>query len=114
MWELKAPGRVPHEVPTFPLVSLDKPQVVHLQLSECTDYVDTVTLVSIDMSARSVISVLTHINGEQELRGQDADVAEARTLLPLPFLPASFAKFLIRYIRSHVFCFIKLFTVLYL
>ncbi|KAK3124106.1 hypothetical protein QOZ80_8AG0640500 [Eleusine coracana subsp. coracana] len=52
MWELEAPGRIPHEaVPMFPLMSLDEPHIVHFQLAECTDYIDTVTLVSIDMSA---------------------------------------------------------------
>ncbi|KAK3122403.1 hypothetical protein QOZ80_8BG0669100 [Eleusine coracana subsp. coracana] len=96
MWELEAPGRIPHEaVPMFPLMSLDEPHIICFQLVECTDYIDTVTLVSIDMSARSVVSVFTHIKGEQELHGQDADVAEARTLLPLPFLPVTFSKSLI-------------------
>ncbi|KAK3124105.1 hypothetical protein QOZ80_8AG0640490 [Eleusine coracana subsp. coracana] len=95
MWALKAPGRVPHVVPKFPLVCQDKPQIIHFQLSECTDYIDTVTLVAIDMSARAVVSVFTHIKGEQELRGEDADVAGARTRLPKPFLGATFSKSLI-------------------
>ncbi|GJN15469.1 hypothetical protein PR202_gb02388 [Eleusine coracana subsp. coracana] len=79
MWSLKAPGRAPHVVPKFPLVCQDKPHIIHFQLSECTDYIDTVTLVAIDMSARVVVSVFTHIKGEQELRGEDADVAGERT-----------------------------------
>ncbi|TVU04559.1 hypothetical protein EJB05_47674 [Eragrostis curvula] len=95
MWGLKAPGRVPHEVPMFPLVNLENPDIIHFQLSECTDYVDTVTLLTIDMSARSVVSVFTHIKGEQELRGEDADVAEARTGLLQPFLLAMVPKFLL-------------------
>lgn len=94
MWGLKAPGPVPHEVPMFPIVCQDKPQIVHFQLSECTDYIDTVTLVAIDMRDRAVVSVFTHIKGEQELHGEDAHVAGARTRLPQPFLPATFSKLL--------------------
>lgn len=92
LWGLEAPGPIPHEVPMFPLVSMDKPQIVHFQLIECTDYIDTVTLISVDMSARTVVPVLTHIKGEQELHGEDADVAGARTGLPHSFLPATFSK----------------------
>ncbi|KAG2580657.1 hypothetical protein PVAP13_6NG368801, partial [Panicum virgatum] len=73
LWGLEAPSPVPHE------------------LSECTDYIDTVTLVTIDMIARTVVSVRPYIKGEQELHGEDADLAEARSSLQQPFLLAEFS-----------------------
>ncbi|CAL5004734.1 unnamed protein product [Urochloa decumbens] len=92
LWGLEAPLPIPHEVPLFPIVSMEKPQVLHFLLSECTDYIDTVTLVTVDMDTRTVMSVRPYIKGEQELlHGEDADLAEARTSLLQPFLPAHFS-----------------------
>ena len=91
LWGLEAPSPVPHEVPLFPLASMDRPEIIHFQLSECTDYIDTVTLVTIDMIARTVVSVRPYIKGEQELHGEDADLAEARSSLQQPFLLAEFS-----------------------
>ncbi|CAO2170005.1 unnamed protein product [Urochloa humidicola] len=92
LWGLKTPSPIPHEVPLFPVVSMEKPQILHFLLSECTDYIDTVTLVTVDMDARTVMSVCPYIKGEQELHGEDADLAEARTSLLQPFLPAQFPR----------------------
>jgi len=85
VWPLKAPTPVPHEVPLFPLASMDRPEIIHFQLSECTDYIDTVTLVTIDMIARTVVWVHPYIKGEQELYDEDADLAVARSSLQQPF-----------------------------
>ncbi|KAL6644376.1 hypothetical protein ACP70R_015984 [Stipagrostis hirtigluma subsp. patula] len=92
LWTLKAPSPFPHEVPMFPLVSLDKPHVVYFLLSEWTDYIDMVTLVAVDMDARAVVSVRPYIKGEQDLYGDDADLAEARSHLLEPFLPIEFSR----------------------
>ncbi|RLN03250.1 hypothetical protein C2845_PM13G25590 [Panicum miliaceum] len=91
LWGLEALAPVPHEVPLFPLASMDRPEIIRFQLSEWYDYVDTVTLVTIDMIARTVVSVRPYIKGEQELHGEDADLAEARSSLLQPFLPAEFS-----------------------
>ena len=91
VWPLKAPTPVPHEVPLFPLASMDRPEIIHFQLSECTDYIDTVTLVTIDMIARTVVWVHPYIKGEQELYDEDADLAVARSSLQQPFLLVEFS-----------------------
>ncbi|RLM60622.1 hypothetical protein C2845_PM14G21070 [Panicum miliaceum] len=51
---------------------MDKPHIIHFLLSECTDYIDTLTLVTVDMDTRTVLSVRPYIKGEQELYGEDA------------------------------------------
>ncbi|KAF8753120.1 hypothetical protein HU200_011775 [Digitaria exilis] len=93
LWGLQAPAPIPHEVPMLPLVSMDKPHVIHFLLSEWTDYIDTLTLVTVDMDTRTVLSVRPYIKGEQELYGEDADFAQARSSLLEPFLLAEFSRF---------------------
>ncbi|KAF8753119.1 hypothetical protein HU200_011774 [Digitaria exilis] len=93
LWGLKAPAPVPHEVPMLPLVSMDKPHIIHFLLSELTDNIDTLTLVTVDMDDRTVLSVRPYIKGEQELCGEDADLARARSSFLEPFLPAEFPWF---------------------
>ncbi|PVH37387.1 hypothetical protein PAHAL_6G300900 [Panicum hallii] len=79
---------------------MDKPHIIHFLLSECTDYIDTLTLVTVDMDTRTVLSVRPYIKGEQELYGEDADLAHTRSSLLQPFLPAEFSRF--RYKRMKV------------
>lgn len=93
LWGLESPTPVPHEVPILPLVSMDKPHIIHFLLSEMTDYFDTLTLVTVDMDSRTVLSVRPYIKGEQELCGEDADLARARSSFLEPFLPAEFTRF---------------------
>ncbi|PUZ52659.1 hypothetical protein GQ55_6G287700 [Panicum hallii var. hallii] len=51
------------------------------------------TLVTVDMDIRTVLSVRPYIKGEQELYGEDADLAYTRSSLLQPFLPAEFSRF---------------------
>lgn len=92
LWGLEAPAPIPHEVPLHPLVRMDEPHVLCFMLAECTDYVDTITLVTVDMESRKVLSVYPYTKGAQDLDGEDADLAEEKSNLPVPFFSVEFSK----------------------
>jgi hypothetical protein len=74
-------------VPTFPLVSRDEPHLIHFLVSESRDEIGNSSVVVIDISTRTVVSVFPYIQGDEDLLGKDADMVEFRSRLPWSFLP---------------------------
>ena len=98
LWDCNSPALLPRCVLMSPLVSMDRPNVVHFL---CVEYVDEygnefgkVSSVSIDMSTKAVDSTLPYIDGDTDLSGKDVDMVEYRADLLQSFLPSEFPKFL--------------------
>ncbi|KAL6894138.1 hypothetical protein ACP4OV_008236 [Aristida adscensionis] len=95
LWDKNTTARLPHQVMVLPLLSMDKPDVVHLALYEWQRIVDKVSLLTIDLSSKQVVSkVIPYINGEEDLSTEDADMVKMKRSLITDFLPSEFPKFL--------------------
>ena len=79
-------------VTTFPLVSRDKPHIVHFLMSEPSSEteIEKVSVVVVDIIAKKAVSVSTYIEGDKDLRGKYEDMVRHRDRLPRSFLPSSF------------------------
>jgi hypothetical protein len=86
---------LPHAPLKHPVVSMSCPNVVHFLMSEhLPQIIDKVSVVSVDMSTRRVLSVNAYINGEEDLKGQDADMVRKNSTFLQTFLPSELPKFL--------------------
>ncbi|XBH97365.1 hypothetical protein VPH35_127041 [Triticum aestivum] len=76
---------------TFPLVSMDKPHLVHFLVSEPrkNNNIDDVSVVVIDIITHKTVSTFSYIRGEDHC-GKDADMVMQRCRLPRSFLPCHF------------------------
>jgi hypothetical protein len=93
---------LPHAPLKHPVVSMSCPNVVHFLMSEhLPQIIDKVSVVSVDMSTRRVLSVNAYINGEEDLKGQDADMVRKNSYFLQTFLPSELPKFLN---SNQVFC----------
>ncbi|CAM0958621.1 unnamed protein product [Alopecurus aequalis] len=82
----------------FPLVSMDDPNIVHFMLSgelseEGDRKVRKVSVVTIDFVTNKVKSMVPYIKGDEDLRGEDADMVKEKSHLLKSFLPSQFPKF---------------------
>lgn len=82
----------------FPLVSMDDPNIVHFMLSgelseEGDRMIPKVSVVTIDLATKKVISMVPYIKGDQDLHGEDADMVKEKSHLLTAFLPSEFPKF---------------------
>lgn len=85
---------LPHAALKHPVVSMSDPNVVYFLLSEHLNIVDKVSVVSVDMNTRKVLSTSTYINGVEDLKGQDADMVHRNGNCLQTFLPSELPKFL--------------------
>ncbi|KAM0834007.1 hypothetical protein ACQ4PT_063895 [Festuca glaucescens] len=83
---------LPHQALMYPLVSMDKPNVVHFLLREHQmRIVDTLSVVTIDMRSKLVISVDSYIS-EKDISGPHLDMVRRRFSLLESFLPSEIPK----------------------
>jgi hypothetical protein len=89
----------------FPLVSMVDPNIVNFMLSEEMPEgggrkIRKIFVVTIDLVTKMVNSVVPYIEGDEGLRGKDADMVKEKSHLLKSFLPSEFPKFfnLTRYI----------------
>lgn len=76
---------------TFPLVSMDKPHLVHFLVSEPRkkNKIDDVSVVVTDIIAHKIVLTFPYIRGEDHC-SKDADMVMQRCRLPRSFLPCHF------------------------
>jgi hypothetical protein len=105
LWACNSSDLLPRSALMYPLVSMDRPHLVHFLLADQSwdgiynvstvsiddesrdDEINKVFSVSIDMSTKAVASILPYIEGERGLRGKDADMVDFRSHLFQPFSP---------------------------
>lgn len=91
LWDLNK--SLPREVLTFPHVSMDEPNVVHFLLSQPVSHqLVKVSVVSIDMIRRKVLSVVPYIE-ENDIQGKDSQMVLRASSYLQSFLPSEFPKF---------------------
>ncbi|KAF7106716.1 hypothetical protein CFC21_107439 [Triticum aestivum] len=80
-----------HAMTTFPLVSMDKPHLVHFLVSEPRkkNEIDDVSVVVIDIITHKIVSNFPYIRGEDHC-GKDADMVMQWCRLPRSILPCHF------------------------
>lgn len=72
--------------------------MVYFLMSEHLEHViDKVSVVTLDMSTKKVLSIHTYINGKEDLLGKDADMVRRNGNFLQTFLPSELPKFL----KSH-------------
>ncbi|CAM0911644.1 unnamed protein product [Alopecurus aequalis] len=98
LWDCNGPALLPRCVLMCPLVSMDRPNLVHFLCVEYSDeYGDEfgkVSSVSIDTNTKAVDSILPYLEGDRDPCGKDVDMVEHRSQLLQSFLPSEFPKFL--------------------
>ena len=87
LWEANTPERLPRRILMFPQVDIDRPHVAHFLSVEFGYGNKKMWVVSIDMSTKTVESVSLHINGNEGLETDDADLIEYRSMAAAPFIP---------------------------
>ena len=85
LWEANTPERLPRRILMFPQVDIDRPHVAHFLSVEFGYANKKMWVVSIDMSTKTVESVSLHINGNEGLETDDADLIEYRSMAAAPF-----------------------------
>ncbi|KAL6639140.1 hypothetical protein ACP70R_022870 [Stipagrostis hirtigluma subsp. patula] len=84
----------PHEPLKFPVMSVDNPRIIYFVLGEIGFHIKKVWVVTVDTITRTVLSVLPYLKREEDLRGDDADMAKRKSYRFQPFLPTEISKFL--------------------
>ncbi|SPT17302.1 unnamed protein product [Triticum aestivum] len=95
LWSINP--ELPHELLKHPVVSMDDPNVVYFLMSERLEHVDKVSVVTLDMSTKKLLSVHPYINGKEDLLGKDGDMVRRNATFLQTFLPSELPKFL----KSH-------------
>uniref|UniRef100_A0A8R7PCV5 DUF1618 domain-containing protein n=1 Tax=Triticum urartu TaxID=4572 RepID=A0A8R7PCV5_TRIUA len=96
LWSINP--ELPHELLKHPVVSMEDPNVVlYFLMSEHLEYVDKVSIVTLDISTKKLLSIHPYINGKEDLLGKDADMARRNATFLQTFLPSGLPKFL----KSH-------------
>ena len=85
LWEANTPERLPRRILMFPQVDIDRPHEAHFLSVEFGYANKKMWVVSIDMSTKTVESVSLHINGNEGLETDDADLIEYRSMAAAPF-----------------------------
>ncbi|XP_024318414.1 uncharacterized protein LOC104583757 isoform X2 [Brachypodium distachyon] len=94
LWACNIPERLPRCALMYPVVSMDRPHLLHFLLSEYDEnWIEKVSRVTIDISTNAVVSVLPYI-GQEDQSEEDADMVELRSRFLQSFLPSEFPKFL--------------------
>ncbi|EAY90887.1 hypothetical protein OsI_12496 [Oryza sativa Indica Group] len=88
-----APELEPREVLLFPTVSMDTPSVMHFLTCDYDRMIRKMSVVTIDIASKIVLSVVPYVNGEEDLSGEDADMVRAKSGYPQSFLPSEFSKY---------------------
>uniref|UniRef100_A0A8R7UWU6 Uncharacterized protein n=1 Tax=Triticum urartu TaxID=4572 RepID=A0A8R7UWU6_TRIUA len=92
LWDLNK--SLPREALTFPHVSMDEPNVVHFLLSQPVSHnFVKVSVVSIDMIRRKVLSVVPYIE-ENDIHGKDSQMVLGASSYLQSFLPSELPKFI--------------------
>ncbi|EMS55078.1 hypothetical protein TRIUR3_26163 [Triticum urartu] len=92
--ELDSLETSPSQALTFPLVSMDNPNMVHFLLSKkMADGIDNVSVVTVDMKAKEMVSSHPYIKGNEDLLGKDADMVRRKSHLLQPFISSRLPKF---------------------
>ncbi|KAF8677282.1 hypothetical protein HU200_046767 [Digitaria exilis] len=94
LWSANPPERLPRGILMFPLVNIDRPQVVHFLFSDFKHVLKKICVVAIDMSTNNVESCYKYVNGKEDTGTVDADLTKERSTCPRPFLPCEFSKYL--------------------
>ncbi|KAM0868357.1 hypothetical protein ACQ4PT_041382 [Festuca glaucescens] len=99
LWAHNTSGTLPRNGLLFPLLSMDDLNTVHFMLSEelpkeGDQKIKKVWLVTIDLVTKMVNSILPYIEGDADLRGEDADMVKEKSHRLKPFLPSEFPKYL--------------------
>uniref|UniRef100_A0A0D3FL99 DUF1618 domain-containing protein n=1 Tax=Oryza barthii TaxID=65489 RepID=A0A0D3FL99_9ORYZ len=93
IWSFKGPELVPHEVLLFPTVSMEMPNVMHFLTCDYEHVIRKMSVVTIDLASKTVLSVIPYVNGQEDLSGEDADMVRAKSSYPQSFLPSEFSKY---------------------
>uniref|UniRef100_A0A0E0D3I7 DUF1618 domain-containing protein n=1 Tax=Oryza meridionalis TaxID=40149 RepID=A0A0E0D3I7_9ORYZ len=89
----EGPELDPREVLLFPTVSMDTPNVMHFLTCDYERVIRKMSVVTIDVASKTVLSVAPYVNGEEDLSGEDADMVRAKSGYPQSFLPSEFSKY---------------------
>lgn len=84
---------------TFHVVSMDEPSIAYFLVGEPGWCVKNVWLLSIDLSSKSV-EVSPYLNGNEDLIGEDADMAKAKSHCFQPFLRSFISRFIAQVIAN--------------
>ncbi|KAF7007979.1 hypothetical protein CFC21_022850 [Triticum aestivum] len=95
LWSINP--QLPHELLKHPVVSMEDPNVVYFLMSERLEHVDKVSVVTLDMCTKKLLSIHPYINGKEDLLGKDADMVRRNATFLQTFLPSELPKFL----KSH-------------
>ncbi|EAY91004.1 hypothetical protein OsI_12610 [Oryza sativa Indica Group] len=93
IWSFKGPELVPHEVLLFPTMSMEMPNVMHFLTCDYEHVIRKMSVVTIDLASKTVLSVIPYVNGQEDLSGEDADMVRAKSSYPQSFLPSEFSKY---------------------
>uniref|UniRef100_A0A0E0KG17 DUF1618 domain-containing protein n=1 Tax=Oryza punctata TaxID=4537 RepID=A0A0E0KG17_ORYPU len=89
----KGPDLVPHEVLMFPTVNMDMPNVMHFLTCDYEHVIRKMSVVTINLANKTVLSVIPYVNGQEDLSGEDADMVRAKSGYPQSFLPSEFSNY---------------------
>ncbi|KAK3158829.1 hypothetical protein QOZ80_2AG0142160 [Eleusine coracana subsp. coracana] len=78
---------------TFPVVSMEEPHVGYFVVGEPGCGIRKVWLLSVDLISKAV-EVFPYLNGNEDLLGEDADMAKSKPHCFPPFLPSDIPKFI--------------------
>jgi hypothetical protein len=84
----------PHETLTYPLHSMDDPDVAYFLVAELGCRVKNVWLVSVDLVSRAVKRALPYLKGQEDIFGDDVDWARDKRRCLHPFLLSEITHFL--------------------
>jgi hypothetical protein len=93
----------PHGPLTLPIVSMQEPHVAYFVVGERCCGVRKVWLLPVDLISKSAEHVFPYLKGNEDLLGEDDDMAKSKAHCFSPFLPSDIAKYFAQVITHHFF-----------